>query len=164
MPCFLTGVAAAEGISAVAGLPCYRFSHQCGHMMAATLGAAGARILSAPFGAFHVSGGTTELVRARYTGDGFSCEVVGGSRDLHAGQVIDRIGVLLGLAFPAGPALEKWQCPMWERRTDTKCPSTVAIATCPGWKTLQNIYSARREIPPLLPHSYLTISVLRLPG
>lgn len=107
MPCFLTGVAAAEGISSVAGLPCYRFSHQCGHVMAATVGAAGERILSAPFGAFHVSGGTTELVRARYTGDGFSCEVVGGSRDLHAGQVIDRIGVLLGLSFPAGPALEK---------------------------------------------------------
>lgn len=107
MPCFLTGVAAAEGISAVAGLPCYRFSHQCGHMMAAALGASGARILSAPFGAFHVSGGTTELVRAHYVGDGFSCEVVGGSRDLHAGQVIDRIGVMLGLSFSAGPALER---------------------------------------------------------
>lgn len=107
MPCFLTGISAAEGISAVAGIPCYRFSHQCGHLMAAILGADGARILSAPFGAFHVSGGTTELVRARFTESGFSCEVVGGSRDLHAGQVIDRIGVMLGLAFPAGPALEK---------------------------------------------------------
>ena len=107
MPCFLTGVSAAEGISSVAKIPCYRFSHQCGHLMAAILGAGGERILSAPFGAFHVSGGTTELVSARFAGNGFSCDVVGGSRDLHAGQVIDRIGVLLGLAFPAGPALEK---------------------------------------------------------
>ena len=39
MPCFLTGISAAEGISAVAGIPCYRFSHQCGHLMAAILGA-----------------------------------------------------------------------------------------------------------------------------
>lgn len=107
MPCFLTGVAAAEGISAVAGIPCHRFSHQCGHLMAAVLGAGGTRVLSAPFGAFHVSGGTTELVKARLGEDGFSCEVVGGSLDLHAGQVIDRIGVFLGLPFPAGPALEQ---------------------------------------------------------
>ena len=35
MPCFLSGVAAAESISAASGIPVYRFSHQCGHVMAA---------------------------------------------------------------------------------------------------------------------------------
>lgn len=107
MPCFLPGVAMAVGISSVAGIPCYRFSHQCGHLMAAIIGSKSTHILTEPFGAFHVSGGTTELVRARFSNEGFSCEVVGGSRDLHVGQVIDRIGVLLGLPFPAGPRLEK---------------------------------------------------------
>ena len=37
MPCFLAGVAAAEAASAVAGVPLYRFSHQCGHLAAAKL-------------------------------------------------------------------------------------------------------------------------------
>lgn len=106
MPCFLSGVAAAEGIAAVADLPCYSFSHQCGHLMAALLGAGATHLMGAPFGAFHVSGGTTELVQAGFSGVGFSCRVVGGSADLHAGQVIDRIGVAMGLPFPSGAAMD----------------------------------------------------------
>ena len=35
MPCFLTGLAVAESISAATGAKLYRFSHQCGHVMAA---------------------------------------------------------------------------------------------------------------------------------
>ena len=33
--------------------------------------------------------------------------LLAGTRDLHAGQLIDRVGVALGLPFPAGPSLEK---------------------------------------------------------
>ena len=35
MPCFLAGVASAEYVSATAGIPLYRVSHQAGHIMAA---------------------------------------------------------------------------------------------------------------------------------
>ena len=35
MPCFLTGVAVAESVATATGVPLYRFSHQCGHIMAA---------------------------------------------------------------------------------------------------------------------------------
>ena len=52
------------------------------------------------FLAFHVSGGTTEAVLAHPVPGGFSVEIVGYGADLHAGQVIDRVGVLLGLPFP----------------------------------------------------------------
>lgn len=107
MPCFLTGVAVAEGISASLGVPLYRFSHQCGHIMAAVYSSGEKDILHEDFGAFHVSGGTTELVRVKPCDTGFETELVGGSADLNAGQVIDRIGVYLGMQFPAGPALEK---------------------------------------------------------
>ena len=107
MPCFLSGVSSAVSIACTADVPLFRWSHQCGHLMAALYGADAVSLIDAPFGAFHVSGGTTELVRAVYSPDGFSCDVVGGSRDLHAGQVIDRIGVRMGLSFPAGPALEQ---------------------------------------------------------
>lgn len=55
--------------------------------------------------------GCTEDMYDTYGLDGgFSVRVVGGGADLHAGQVIDRVGVLMGLDFPAGPALEALAC------------------------------------------------------
>ncbi len=120
MPCFLSGVAAAEALATGAfggaeGGAVYRFSHQSGHIMAA-LYSSGALFevgfFGAPFLAFHVSGGTTEAVVAhpRATDGavtGFDVEPVGGGADLHAGQVIDRVGVLMGLHFPCGHAMEE---------------------------------------------------------
>lgn len=58
------------------------------------------------FAAFHVSGGTTEVLTVTPRPDGFDTEVVGGSADLHAGQAIDRAGVLMGMQFPCGRELE----------------------------------------------------------
>ena len=107
MPCFLTGVACAESIAATLGVPLYRFSHQCGHIMAAVYSSGNFDLLNGDFGAFHISGGTTELVRVSPVEKGFNTELIGGTADLNAGQVIDRIGVHLGMSFPAGPALEK---------------------------------------------------------
>ena len=107
MPCFLSGVAAAEAASAVAGVPLYRFSHQCGHLAAAILSSGRTDLFERPFGAFHVSGGTTEMLAVSgFSESGFSVRLLGGTADLNAGQVIDRVGVMLGLPFPCGPALE----------------------------------------------------------
>lgn len=107
MPCFLVGVAVAESLSAFLSVPLYKFSHQCGHIMAAIYSSGRYDITENTFGAFHVSGGTTELVRADFKDGEFITEIVGGTSDLNAGQVIDRIGVHLGLSFPAGAELEK---------------------------------------------------------
>ena len=106
MPCFLAGVSVAEGISAALGIPLYRFSHQCGHLRAALFSAGHSELACEQFGAFHVSGGTTELLSVSPSERGFVTSIVGGTRDLNAGQLVDRIGVTLGLSFPAGPALE----------------------------------------------------------
>lgn len=62
--------------------------------------------MSHPFAAFHVSGGTTELVFVTPHAYGFSVSLLGQSLDLHAGQAIDRIGVAMGMKFPCGSALE----------------------------------------------------------
>ncbi len=107
MPCFLSGIAAAESFAAPLGLPVHRFSHQNGHIMAALYGANALHLLSRPFGAFHVSGGTTEMLLVEPREDAFSVTIVGESADLHAGQAVDRIGVALGLSFPCGPELER---------------------------------------------------------
>ncbi len=115
MPCFLCGLAAAEALALGSHTTVHRFSHQSGHIMAALYSSgalAEGKLLAGPFLAFHVSGGTTEAVVAtpRHTDagavTGFDVELVGRGADLHAGQVIDRVGVMLGLDFPCGPALE----------------------------------------------------------
>ena len=110
MPCFLTGIIAAEALAAGSGTEVRRFSHQSGHIMAA-LYSSGAlsegKLLTDDFLAFHVSGGTTEAVVAHPCEGGFDVEIVGYGADLHAGQVIDRVGVMMGLDFPCGKALEE---------------------------------------------------------
>ena len=110
MPCFLTGIVAAEAFSAGCGCEVRRFSHQSGHIMAALYSSgtlAEGKLLTHDFLAFHVSGGTTEAVVAHPVEGGFDVELVGYGADLHAGQVVDRVGVMLGLDFPCGRALEE---------------------------------------------------------
>ena len=106
MPCFLAGLSAATSAAASSAVPLYKFSHQCGHIMAAVYSSKAYRVLESPFLAFHLSGGTTELVRAMKSEEGFSCEIVGGTLDINAGQLIDRVGVAMGLSFPCGKELE----------------------------------------------------------
>ena len=106
MPCFLAGVNAAVAIAMSSGIPLYTFSHQCGHIEAALFSSCAPVRDKESFAAFHISGGTTELLRVRPDDVGFTSELVGGTKDLNAGQVIDRIGVMLGCSFPAGGALD----------------------------------------------------------
>ena len=109
MPCFLAGVSAASSAAAASGAPIYRFSHQEGHI-AAALYSIGRRDLfeeGKAFYAFHLSGGTTELLKVVSRGDGFDAEIVAATADISAGQVLDRVGVALGYGFPAGAAVDK---------------------------------------------------------
>ncbi len=108
MPCFLAGVATARQIAAVSGIPVHTFTHQQGHVAAAVYGAAAPHLFEQRFLAFHVSGGTTDaLLVEPHAEKIITCRQVAGSLDLKAGQLIDRIGVAMGLPFPAGPALEQ---------------------------------------------------------
>ncbi len=107
MPCFLVGKNAAHAMSAASGAPMYCFSHQNGHIMAALYSASAMDLLCGGlFGAFHVSGGTTEVLLVRPGRSDFSVELIGGTADLNGGQAIDRIGVAMGLSFPCGREME----------------------------------------------------------
>ena len=107
MPCFLVGAGAARELGAALKVPVYFFTHQQGHVAAALLGADRTALAQEEFLAFHVSGGTTDALLVRPDPDTvLSCRVVARSLDLKAGQLVDRVGGLLGLPFPAGPALE----------------------------------------------------------
>ncbi len=108
MPCFLVGLGAARQLSAVTGRPLHIFTHQQGHVAAALYGSHSLELLEKPFLAFHVSGGTTDaLLVTPHSDTVLSCQVVASSLDLKAGQLVDRVGGMLGLPFPAGPALDK---------------------------------------------------------
>lgn len=108
MPCFLAGESVARSIAHLLGVPCYAASHQQGHLAAAACGAKNLALLSEDFLAWHLSGGTTELLRVSPGIDGLpKAEIIGGTTDISAGQLVDRTGVLLGLNFPAGAALER---------------------------------------------------------
>jgi len=100
MPVFSVGEAHARVLAASLGVPCFRSTHQRGHVRAAQVDAG---LNEGPFLAVHLSGGTTEML-AMNEGD---LRLIGGTKDLHAGQLVDRIGVAMGLEFPAGPHLER---------------------------------------------------------
>ncbi len=129
MPCFLSGIAAAEMMGATLSVPVYRFSHQAGHIMAALYSAGREDWTERDFAAFHVSGGTTEILYVKKSKETvFNVQKIGGTKDINAGQSIDRVGVAMGLSFPAGAAMEK----LAEQYTG-KIPSSklsVAGMTC----------------------------------
>ena len=107
MPCFLSGRAAAGAFAAALNIPIYEFSHQNGHVMAALYSSGRAdELLKQQFLAFHVSGGTTEVLRVTPNKVSFDIELVGETDDINAGQAIDRVGVAMGLSFPCGRELE----------------------------------------------------------
>lgn len=105
MPCFLVGEAISDLIASFFTIDNYKFSHQAGHVRAAVYSSK-VKIENEPFIAFHVSGGTTEILFVNKENDSYKIDLIGGSSDLHAGQAIDRIGVNLGLKFPCGPQVE----------------------------------------------------------
>ena len=102
LPVFRAGAAVARSLAAGLNCPFFATSHQEGHLWAG--------LWSSQFKppeswlAFHVSGGTTDLLLVQ--GQLEKLQTLGGSLDLHAGQFVDRVGVRLGLPFPAGPQLE----------------------------------------------------------
>lgn len=107
MPCFLAGESQARVMASMLDVPFFAFSHQQGHLAAAAWSAGHYELLKEPFLAWHLSGGTTELLYVEPTLDSFHAERIGGTEDLAAGQLIDRTGKLLGTGFPAGKMVDE---------------------------------------------------------
>ena len=101
MPVFKAGENFAKVVANTLDIPIYEFSHQEGHIEAVK------RYSSfkdkKKFLCYQLSGGTCELLKI----DGETIEIIGGTKDISFGQVVDRLGVLLGLRFPCGSDLDK---------------------------------------------------------
>jgi len=103
MPVFVVSERFGKTISLLFKIPYFTVSHQENHLRS---GLWSANLRKKCFLAIHLSGGTTELLKVYWDGGRFSIKVLGGTLDINAGQFIDRVGVKLGLPFPAGPYLE----------------------------------------------------------
>ena len=107
MPVFLAGEGFAACCAKTLGVPLYKFSHQEGHIMAALENSGYNDFDKERFISLHLSGGTTEILLTEFTGQAFNTEIIGGTKDISAGQLVDRIGVLMGMKFPAGREMER---------------------------------------------------------
>lgn len=153
MPVFLAGEGYARVISDALGVPLYRFSHQDGHIMAGIYSCGAEELLSGEFLSVHLSGGTTEILKSRFIGNGFSHEIIGGTRDISAGQFIDRIGVRLGLRFPAGKALE-------ELSQNAKKEVKLPVSTDGAYMNFSGIETKAARIAAECDNSELALGVL----
>ncbi len=124
MPCFMVGYSHAKLLSDALQVPLFTCSHQQGHVAASLWSAGRLDLMDTPHLAWHLSGGTTELLLVEPEGKNVKCTKIGGTTDISAGQLIDRTGVMLGLPFPAGRHLD--ECSRCAENTDifrVKCDS-----------------------------------------
>lgn len=123
MPCFTVGYSHAKLLSDVLCVPLVECSHQQGHIAASLWSADRLDLMDVPHLAWHLSGGTTELLLVTPSGNNVHCECIGGTSDISAGQLIDRTGQMLGLPFPAGKHLDAlWQQAEKSDVFRVKCP------------------------------------------
>ncbi len=123
MPCFQVGYTHAKLLSDAIKVPLIECSHQQGHVAASLWSAGRLDLMDQTHLAWHLSGGTTELLLVEPDGRNVKCTCIGGTSDISAGQLIDRTGQLLQLPFPSGKHLDA----LWKdaRNTDVfkvKCP------------------------------------------
>ena len=183
MPCFLIGASTAQTVAALLGVPFHRFTHQQGHVAAALYSTTHLDWMDKPFLAFHVSGGTTDALLVEPDAEEIiRCRLVAGSLDLKAGQLVDRVGGMLGLRFPAGPALEQLalqasgtyrprfklengcvhlsgvenQC---RRMLDDGAPACEVALFC-----LMNVHAAVQEMTKYLLHTYGDLPIVYAGG
>ena len=102
MPCFMVGYSHAELLAQALQVPLVEVSHQQGHVAASLWSAGHLELMDEPHLAWHLSGGTTELLLVEPDGKNVKCTKIGGTTDISAGQLIDRTGQLLKLPFPSG--------------------------------------------------------------
>ena len=106
MPCFMVGYSHAKMMADLLQVPLIEVSHQQGHVAASLWSAGHLELMDEPHLAWHLSGGTTELLLVEPEGKNVLCTKIGGTTDISAGQLIDRSGQLLQLPFPSGKHID----------------------------------------------------------
>ena len=123
MPCFMVGYSHAKMLADAFRVPLIEVSHQQGHVAASLWSAEHLELMDQPHLAWHLSGGTTELLLVEPDGKNVRCTKIGGTTDISAGQLIDRTGQLLELPFPSGKHIDALSKEAQMKETfKVKCP------------------------------------------
>ena len=123
MPCFMVGYSHAKLLADSLHVPLVEVSHQQGHVAASLWSAGRLPLMDEPHLAWHLSGGTTELLLVEPDGKNVRCTKIGGTTDISAGQLIDRTGQLLELPFPSGKHIDALSKDAQLKETfKVKCP------------------------------------------
>jgi len=100
----LVGISVAKTLAWVHRKPLVGVNHLEGHIYAAWLDGPDAQEPVFPLVALVVSGGHTFLVEMR---DHLTYRLLGQTVDDAAGEAFDKVGRLLGLSYPGGPAIQR---------------------------------------------------------
>ena len=118
MPCFKAGESVASIIADMLHIPLYRTTHQEGHIAA---GLYNNNSIVDTCICVHLSGGTTEILLCNKDDQGYASQIIGRTIDISAGQLIDRIGCMLGMDFPCGQEMDQ----VYDRNKALNLPISV---------------------------------------
>lgn len=144
MPVFTVGQNYGKIIAKTLDCSYIEYSHQENHIAASLFNEY--KSINDKILAIHMSGGTTEFLSVKKDVKGYSAEILGGTKDITFGQLIDRIGTLMEFPFPCGMHMEKYI----ENKTSDLNIKTPAIRKEPyinlsGMENFYgNLYSAKK--------------------
>lgn len=108
MPVFTVGQNYGKIIAKTLNCDYKEYSHQENHIAASLIENENYKKIHNDMLAIHISGGTTEFLTAAKSTTGYKAEIIGGSKDITFGQLIDRIGTEMGFPFPCGLHMENY--------------------------------------------------------
>ena len=128
MPVFKCGENFARFTGTVLNVPVLEFSHQEGHVKAIT----SFNPVGNEFIAYHLSGGTNEILKINSETEGkMAIDIIGKTLDISMGQLIDRVGVKLGLDFPAGQVMDQLALEYEEKLMESKEKPKLTVKPIP---------------------------------
>lgn len=144
MPVFNAGHQFAKVIGKSLNCPVYAYAHQDGHVMAAL--DLEDEVLNKKILNVHLSGGTTEIFNSHWTLKNayFETEIVGGSKDISIGQLIDRLGVYMKYPFPCGSHMEK--AIEHFKNKDLEMAKILPLKSTDGWFNLSGIENKGKQL------------------
>ena len=134
MPVFKCGENFARFTGTTLKVPVFEFSHQEGHVKAITsFNKVGEKFIT-----FHLSGGTNEVLKIQANPYNncenqreMGIEIIGRTLDISMGQLIDRVGVLMELPFPAGPYMDQLALDFKEKIEKEDAKGTLHVKPIP---------------------------------